>query len=37
MEIVPEIFAAMCAVEVDVPVGYDLSYSTGPQAQDPDD
>ena len=34
----PEIFAAMCAVEVEIPRGgYDLSFSTGPQAKDPDD
>ena len=37
-EISPEIFAALCATEVNVPIGgYDLSFSTGPQAQDPDD
>lgn len=34
----PEIFAALCAVKVEIPQGgYDLSFSTGPQAQDPDD
>lgn len=33
----PEIFAALCAVEIAIPVGYDISFTTGNQAQDPDD